>query len=68
LGGYPVGRDRWGGKRAAEGCLPRINIGADVAGTPWYCRAITLNTGKLISFANHHSSGSVLIGEAGNSR
>jgi hypothetical protein len=32
LGGYPAGRDRWGGKRYAEGCLPRINISADVWG------------------------------------
>jgi hypothetical protein len=32
LGGYPAGRDRWGGKRVVGGVLPRINIGADVWG------------------------------------
>jgi hypothetical protein len=32
LGGYLAGRDRWGGKRAAEGCLRRITIGVDVWG------------------------------------
>jgi hypothetical protein len=32
LGGYPAGRDRWGGKRVVGGMLPRINIGADVWG------------------------------------
>ena len=32
LGGYPVGRDRWGGERVVGGVLPRINIGADVWG------------------------------------
>jgi hypothetical protein len=36
--------------------------------TFWYCRAITLNSWKLISFAAHHSSGSVFIGAAGSSR
>jgi hypothetical protein len=30
LGGFPAGRDRWGGDRVVEGMLPRINIGADV--------------------------------------
>jgi hypothetical protein len=39
--------------------LKRRAAEADVAGTPRYCRTITLNTGKLISFATHHSSGSV---------
>jgi hypothetical protein len=32
LGGYPVGRDRWGGERVVAGVLPRINIDADVWG------------------------------------
>jgi hypothetical protein len=32
LGGYPAGRDRWGGERDVGGVLPRINIGADVWG------------------------------------
>jgi hypothetical protein len=34
LGGYPAGRDRWGGERVVGGVLPRINIGigADVWG------------------------------------
>ena len=32
LGGYPVGRDWWGGERVVGGVLPRINIGADVWG------------------------------------
>jgi hypothetical protein len=31
LGGYPVGRDRWGGDRCGRD-VPRINIGADVWG------------------------------------
>ncbi len=30
LGGFPVGRDRWGGERVVGGVLPRINIGTDV--------------------------------------
>jgi hypothetical protein len=30
LGGYPAGRDRWGGERVVGGVLPRINIGTDV--------------------------------------
>ena len=29
LGGFPVGRDRWGGERVVGGVLPRINIGTD---------------------------------------
>ncbi len=29
LGGYPVGRDWWGGERVVGGVLPRINIGTD---------------------------------------
>jgi hypothetical protein len=32
LGGYPVGRDQWGGERVVGGVLPRINIGVDVWG------------------------------------
>ena len=32
LGGYLVGRDRWGGERGVGGVLPRINIRADVWG------------------------------------
>jgi hypothetical protein len=32
VGWIPVGRDRWGGKRAAERCPPRNNIGAAVWG------------------------------------
>jgi hypothetical protein len=32
LGGFPAGRDRWGGERIVGGVLPRINIGADVWG------------------------------------
>ncbi len=32
LGGYPAGRDRWGGERVVGGVLPRINIGTDVRG------------------------------------
>ena len=32
LGGYPAGRDWWGGERDVGGVLPRINIGADVWG------------------------------------
>ena len=32
MGGYPAGRDRWGGKRVVGGMLPRINFGADVWG------------------------------------
>ena len=32
LGGYPAGRDRWGGERVMGGALPRINIGGDVWG------------------------------------
>ena len=32
MGGYPVGRDRWGGERVVGGVLPRINIDADVWG------------------------------------
>ena len=32
LGGFPVGRDRWGGERVVGGVLPRINIGTDVRG------------------------------------
>jgi hypothetical protein len=32
LGGYPVGRDLWGGKRVVGGVLPRINIGVNVWG------------------------------------
>ena len=27
LGGFPVGRDRWGGERVVGGVLPSINIG-----------------------------------------
>ena len=27
LGGFPVGRDRWGGERVVGGVLPRIGIG-----------------------------------------
>ena len=27
LGGFPVGRDRWGGERVVGGVLPRISIG-----------------------------------------
>ena len=30
LGGFPVGRDRWGGERVVGGVLPRINIGTNV--------------------------------------
>ena len=30
LGGFPVGRDRWGGERVVGGVLPRINISTDV--------------------------------------
>jgi hypothetical protein len=30
LGGFPVGRDQWGGERVVGGVLPRINIGTDV--------------------------------------
>ncbi len=30
LGGFPVGRDRWGGDHFVGGVLPRINIGTDV--------------------------------------
>ncbi len=30
LGGFSVGRDRWGGERAVGGVLPRINIDTDV--------------------------------------
>ena len=29
LGGYPAGRDWWGGNRIVGGMLPRMNIGAD---------------------------------------
>jgi hypothetical protein len=32
LGGYPAGRDRWGGERVVGGVLPHINIVADVWG------------------------------------
>jgi hypothetical protein len=32
LGGYPAGRDWWGGDRIVGGVLPRINIHADVWG------------------------------------
>jgi hypothetical protein len=32
LGGYPVGRDWWGGDHVVGGVLPRINIGANVWG------------------------------------
>jgi hypothetical protein len=32
LGGFPVGRDQWGGERVVGGVLPRINIGTDVRG------------------------------------
>ena len=32
LGGFPAGRDRWGGERVVGGVLPRINICADVWG------------------------------------
>ena len=32
LGGYPVGRDQWGGERVVGGVLPRINIGDNVWG------------------------------------
>jgi hypothetical protein len=32
LGGYPAGRDWWGGERDAGGVLPLVNIGADVWG------------------------------------
>ena len=30
LGGFPVGRDRWGGEHFVGGVVPRINIGTDV--------------------------------------
>jgi hypothetical protein len=30
LGGFPVGRDQWGGERIVGGVLPRINIGTNV--------------------------------------
>jgi hypothetical protein len=30
LGGFPVGRDWWGGESIVGGVLPRINIGTDV--------------------------------------
>ena len=30
LGGFPVGRDLWGGERVVGGVLPSINIGTDV--------------------------------------
>jgi hypothetical protein len=30
LGGFPVGRDRWGGERIVGGVLPRISIGTGV--------------------------------------
>jgi len=30
LGGFPVGRDWWGGERIVGGVLPRINIGTNV--------------------------------------
>jgi hypothetical protein len=36
--------------------LKRRSAEADVAGTLRYYRAMTLNTGKLISFAAHHSN------------
>jgi hypothetical protein len=32
LGGYPAGRDQWGGERVVGGVLSRINIGANVWG------------------------------------
>ena len=32
LGGFPTGRDLWGGKRVVGGVLPRIDIAADVWG------------------------------------
>jgi hypothetical protein len=32
LGGFPAGRDQWGGERVVGGMLPRITIGADVWG------------------------------------
>ncbi len=32
LGGYPAGRDWWGGKSDVEGCLPRINTCVDMWG------------------------------------
>ena len=32
LGGYPAGRDLWGGERVVGGVLPRINIDSDVWG------------------------------------
>jgi hypothetical protein len=32
LGGFPVGRDLWGGERVVGGVLPRISIGTDVRG------------------------------------
>jgi hypothetical protein len=32
LGGYPAGRDQWGGERVVGGVLPRNNIGANVWG------------------------------------
>ena len=30
LGGFPVGRDGWGGERIVGGVLPRITIGTNV--------------------------------------
>jgi hypothetical protein len=32
LGGYPAGRDWWGGECIVEGVLPRINIGTKARG------------------------------------
>jgi hypothetical protein len=48
LGGYPAGRDRWGGKRYAEGCLPRINISADVWGESGIMTGCFINSGARL--------------------
>jgi hypothetical protein len=32
LGGFPVGRDWWGGEQVVGGVLPRLKIGTDVRG------------------------------------
>jgi len=37
LGGFPVGRDQWGGESVVGGLLPRINIGT--------CRMTRVGTG-----------------------
>ncbi len=37
MGGFPVGRDQWGGENVVGGLLPRINIGT--------CRMPRVGTG-----------------------